>query len=120
MKGRKSSMRLGICKKLEAIFCGPFEVLNKIIPVDYEISLPPMIKIHNVFHVSLLKIYVYDPNHILNWNVIHVEPKGEIQVQPICILDKRNKILWNRVIGQVKVDIFLSFNQYDIGSYLRE
>ena len=83
---------------LTAIFYGPFEVLKKIIPVSYELSFPPMIKIHNVFHLLLLKKYVYDPNHILNWPMIQVEPEGEIHVQPIRIFDKRTKKLWHRVI----------------------
>ena len=32
---------------------------------------------HNVFHVSLLKRYVHDPNHVINWDVIQVELEGE-------------------------------------------
>jgi hypothetical protein len=48
-------------------------------------------QIHNVFHVSLLKKYVHDTNHVIDWNVIQVEPKGEFQVQPICILDRKEK-----------------------------
>ena len=39
--------------------------------------------VHNVFHVSLLKKYVHDPNHVINWDVIQVEPKGEIQIEPM-------------------------------------
>jgi hypothetical protein len=27
--------------------------------------------IHNAFHVSLLKKYVPDANHVIDWNVIH-------------------------------------------------
>jgi hypothetical protein len=36
--------------------------------------------IHNVFHVSLLKKYVLDSNHVIDWNVIQLEPEGGLQV----------------------------------------
>ena len=55
VKGKKSSLRLGSCKKLVARFYGTFEVLNRIGHVAYEHSLPDMIEIHNVFHVPFLK-----------------------------------------------------------------
>lgn len=54
---------------------------------------------HNVFHVSLLKKYVHDPNRIINWDVIKVETKGEFEVDPIRILDKKTTMLRNRMIG---------------------
>ena len=90
---------LGNCKKLADRLSGPFEVLNGIGHVAYELALPLMIKIHNVFHVSLLNKDVYDPDHILNWSMIQVELEGEFQAQPVCILDKRTKTLQNRAIG---------------------
>ena len=46
-----------------------------------------VLELNNVFHVSLLKKYVHDPNHVINWDVIQVEPKGEFQIEPMCILD---------------------------------
>ena len=70
VKGKNSSLWLGSCKNLVARFCGPFKVLRKTGLVAYELALPPMFKIHNIFHVSLLKKYVYDSNHILYWFVI--------------------------------------------------
>ena len=42
---------------------------------------------HTVFHVSLLKKYVHDPNYVIDWNVVQVEPEGEFLVEPICILE---------------------------------
>ena len=103
LRVKKSSLRLGNCKKLAAIFCGPFEVLSRIGLVAYELALPPSMKVHNVFHVSLLKKYVHDPNHLVDWLVIQVEPEGGFQVQPFGILDKKVKMLQNRAIRQVKV-----------------
>ena len=58
--------------------------------------------VHNVFHVSLLKKYILDANHVIDWNVIQVEQEGVLQVHPVRILD-RSKQLQNRVIGLVKV-----------------
>jgi len=60
-------------------------------------------KVHDVFHISLLKIYIHDATHIVDWNVIQVELEGDFPVEPDCILDKREILLRNRTIGQVKV-----------------
>ena len=48
---------------------------------------------HNVFHASSLKKYVHDPNNVIDWNVIEVETEGELQMDPMCILDRRETIL---------------------------
>ena len=66
---KKSTLRLGKCKKLEPRYCGPFEILAKVGLVMYRLALPPNIKVHNVFHISILKIYVHDVSHVINWNV---------------------------------------------------
>ena len=44
---------------------------------------------HNVFHISVLKKYVHDATHVVDWNVVQVEPEGEILVKPDCILGWR-------------------------------
>ena len=100
MRPRKSSLNLGNCAKLSPRYCGPFEVLERIGPIGHRID---SIRAHNVFHVSLLKKYVHDPNHVINWHVIQVEPEGEFQIEPMCILARKVTMLQNQAIGEVKV-----------------
>ena len=50
-----------------------------------------------------LKKYVHDPKHVLNLDMIQVEPKGEFQTKPLWILYRKVTVLWNWSIGHVKV-----------------
>jgi hypothetical protein len=102
-KERRSSLNLGNCSNLAPRFCGPFEILDRIGPVAYQLALFANLKFHNVFHVSLLKKYLHDPTHIIGWNMVQVELEGEFQAKPLCILYWKETILRNIVITQVKV-----------------
>jgi hypothetical protein len=100
---KKISLKLGSCTKMAARFCGPFEILDKIGPVTYILAFPASMNVHNVFHVSLIKKYVHDPNHVDDRNLIQVETGGDFQVQPVRVLKRKFKMLRNRVIELVKV-----------------
>ena len=56
-----------------------------------------------MFHVSLLKKYIPDISHVIDWNVIQVEPEGDFSIQPVPILGSKVKLLRNQEIMQVKV-----------------
>eukprot|EP00253_Pinus_taeda_P027905 PITA_27905 len=100
---RKSSLQWNVCAKLVPWYCGPFQILARVGPVAYQLALPSHVRIHNVFHVSLFRNDVYDPKHVINWQAVQVEPKGEIQVEPLRILDRREATLRKWDITQVKV-----------------
>ena len=102
VRPKKSSLRLGICAKLEPRYCDPFEILSRIGQVAYQLELPPNLRVHNVFHISVLKKYVHDATHV-NWNDVQVELEGDFLVEPDCILGQREITLQNHTIGQVKV-----------------
>jgi hypothetical protein len=75
VKAQKISLKLWNCAKLAPRFFGPFEILARIGPVAYHLALLANLRIHNVFHVSLLKKYIHDPTHMIGWNLVQVEPK---------------------------------------------
>jgi hypothetical protein len=70
VKDNKSSLKLGNYSKSETRYYGPFEILERIEPIDYMIAFPASMTIHNLFHVSLLKKYIPDANHVIDWDVI--------------------------------------------------
>ena len=59
-------LRFGMKGKLSPRFIGPYEVLERIISVAYRLALPSeLAKLHDVFHVSMLRKYRSDGSHIL-------------------------------------------------------
>ena len=60
-----SGFKLGRSRELSPRFCGTFQILKRVGQVAYALDLSKDRKIHNVFHVSLLRRYVSHPNHVL-------------------------------------------------------
>jgi hypothetical protein len=65
VKPKRISLRMGACEKLVPIFCGTFEILDRVGHVAYKLAFPPTMKAHNVFHVSLLNKYIHDFDHMI-------------------------------------------------------
>eukprot|EP00253_Pinus_taeda_P019441 PITA_19441 len=100
---RRSTLQWSGCAKLAPRYFCPFQILARVGPVAYQLALPSHIRIHNVFHVSVLKQYVYDPKHVIQWQNVRVEREGKVLVEPLTILDWREVQLRKRVIFQAKV-----------------
>lgn len=49
-------------KKFDATYAGPYKILKKLSDVTYQLDLPLTMKIHPVFHVSLLHLAQKDPD----------------------------------------------------------
>ncbi len=85
-------------------FIGPFGVLERIGPVAYRVALPLRLAgTHDVFHVSVLRKYVFDPSHVLDFTSLELDEDLRYQEWPVRILAQEAKDLRNRVIPYVKV-----------------
>ena len=88
----KGVFRFGARGKLKLRFVGPFEILEKVEPVAYQIALPPhLTEVHDVFHISNLRRYIYDPRHIIQHEDLIIEFDLTFSEQPIQILDRTVK-----------------------------
>ena len=62
----KKIIRFSQKGKLCAQLIGPYEIHGRVGLVAYKLALPPELdKIHNVFHVSMLRRYRSNPSHAL-------------------------------------------------------
>ena len=53
--------------KLSPRFIGPFEVLEKVGMIAYQLALPPNLSgVHAVFHLSMLRKYTPDLTHVVD------------------------------------------------------
>ena len=97
-------MRFGKKGKLSPRYVGPFEVIERIGEVAYRLAVPPALsRLHDVFHVSMLKKYLHDPSHILSYESLDVDPKLTYKEKPVEILDRKDKVLRNKTMSLVKV-----------------
>ena len=62
----KGVIQFGRREKLGPQYIGSYEIIKRIVPNAYRLTLPTELsQIHNVFHVSMLRKYIFDPSHIL-------------------------------------------------------
>jgi hypothetical protein len=64
----------GTTPKLAPRYCGPFEVTQVINDVAYRLQLPPSMKCHNVFHISLLRPHLPSDPAAFPGRVEHAPP----------------------------------------------
>ena len=84
-------LRFGKKGKLSSRFIGPYEILERIGPMAYCLALSlDLAKLHNLFHVSMLRRYCSDESHIL--------PVQEIQVQADLSYDEEPKAILAREV----------------------
>jgi len=100
----KGVVRFGQRGKLNPRFIGPFEILERVGAVAYRLALPPSLDgVHNVFHVSMLKKYLADLSHVIEYPQIAIQPDMSFVERPVRILDRKTQVLRTKSIPLVKV-----------------
>ena len=90
--------------KLSPRFIRPYKVLERIGPMAYRLALPlELAKLHNVFHVSMLRRYRSDESHILPVQDVQVQANFSYDEEPKVILAREVKQLRNKKVPLVKV-----------------
>ena len=96
-------LRFGKKGKLSPRFIGPYEVLERIGPGAYRLAPPSKLaKLHNVFHVSMLRRYRSDELHILPVQDVQVQADLSYDEEPKAILAREVKQLRNKKVLLVK------------------
>ena len=100
----KGVLRFGRRGKLRPRYIGQYEIIARVGAVAYRLDLPPELsKVHNVFHVSMLRKYIPDPSHVLRDQLVELKDNLTYKEQPLQIVDRREQIWMNKVIPLVKV-----------------
>ncbi|KAJ8748359.1 hypothetical protein K2173_002996 [Erythroxylum novogranatense] len=100
----KHKLRFGKKGKLSPRFIGPYEILKRVGPVSYQLALPgELARLHDVFHVSMLRRYRSDVTHKIPMQEIQVQQDLSYEEEPISILAREVKQLRNKTISLVKV-----------------
>jgi hypothetical protein len=86
-------------RKLTSKFLGPFPIIAKLSDVVYRLKLPRTLRIHDVFHISLLEKYRQDtiPGRRRNPPPPIVTPEGDIEWEVDQVLDSRLFGRWKKL-----------------------
>lgn len=100
----KGVLRFGRKGKLNPRDIGPYEILERVGPAEYRLALSmEMSKIHNVFHVSVLRKYIPDRTHVLEVQPIELKEDLSYEEESIRVLDEKEQVLRTKVIPLIKV-----------------
>ncbi|KAD6795784.1 hypothetical protein E3N88_06680 [Mikania micrantha] len=100
----KGVVRFAKKVKLTPRYVGPFDIIERISPVAYRLSLPDELNgVHDVFHVSNLKKCLADETLIIPVEEIQLDENLRFVEEPLEIMDRKVKKLRRSRIPIVKV-----------------
>ncbi|CAN6725954.1 unnamed protein product [Malus baccata var. baccata] len=90
--------------KLSPRYIRPYQIVERVGEVAYRLALPSKLaRVHNVFHVSMLRRYVSDSSHVIPHQPLEINPDLTYDEVLVNILDWKDKVLRNKIVQMVKV-----------------
>ena len=77
-----------LSKKLDYKYLGLYKVIKRISENNYQLDLPPKVRIHPIFHISLLKDVINVKLISIGRDNVEVEEEEEYEAEKV--LDIRN------------------------------
>ncbi|GJV06755.1 putative reverse transcriptase domain-containing protein [Tanacetum coccineum] len=109
----KGVVHFGKKRKLAPRFVGPFEIIEKVGPVDYMLDLPDELDgVHDMFHVSNLKKCLADPTLQVPLDEIRADDKLNFVEEPMEIIEREFKKLKQSRISIVKKSTVLGSDEF--------
>ncbi|KAL6223495.1 hypothetical protein ACLB2K_006881 [Fragaria x ananassa] len=89
----KGVVRFGKRGKLSPRYIGPYEIIERVGSLAYRLALPSELsRIHNVFHVFMLRKYIVDPSQVLEEQPISLQKDLSYEEEPVHILDRKEQV----------------------------
>ncbi|XP_070677015.1 uncharacterized protein [Malus domestica] len=90
--------------KLSPRYIGSYLITERVGKVAYGLEFPSELsKVHDVFHVSMLRHYVSDHSHVIPPQPLEINLDLTYDEEPVTILDWKDKELRNKTMRLVKV-----------------
>jgi hypothetical protein len=100
----KGVTRFGKKGKLNPHYIGPFEILERVALVAYRLALSlGLASIHDVFHILMLRKYIPNPSHVINYEPLHLQGDLAYEELSVKLLDRKVQELRSKRIPLVRV-----------------
>ena len=100
----KGVVCFGTRGNLSPRYIGPYMITARVGALGYRLQLPEsMSGVHPVFHVSMLRKYLEDPEQKIEAEPVIIQQDLTMECHLVCILDFFDRIMRNRTIKYVKV-----------------
>jgi hypothetical protein len=100
----KGIIRFGIKGKLSPRYIGPYLIIARVDNLAYRLQLlESMARVHQVFHVSMLRKYIRDLELKIEADPIIIQQDLTIDAQLVHVLEFSERVMHNCTIKYVKI-----------------
>jgi len=93
-------IRFGCSGKLSPRYIWPFDITERVREVTYRVAFPPAPdRVHDVFHISQLRKYVRNDQHVLDYSDLRLNHDLSYEAPLIRIIDKKEKVLKKKTMS---------------------